>query len=174
MDERAIFVDAMRRGMGETTYPEVRASFEARVASGEFRAVTSEKHGTSRQFTTADTIRAEREIIKTMQDGQGCAPQLMPVQRAIPLTEARPQLNRAQRSAIEQALTSRDRIQGLQGVAGGGKTTTLASIRQGAEQSNYVVEGFAPTSCAARQLRDAGITADTLQAFLTRSRNVDP
>jgi len=174
MDERAIFVDAMRRGMGETTYPEVRASFEARVASGEFRAVTSEKHGTSRQFTTADTIRAEREIIKTMQDGQGCAPQLMPVQRAIPLTEARPQLNRAQRSAIEQALTSRDRIQGLQGVAGGGKTTTLASIRQGAEQSNYVVEGFAPTSRAARQLRDAGITADTLQAFLTRSRNVDP
>jgi hypothetical protein len=35
MDERALFVDAMRRGMGETTYPEVRASFEARVASGE-------------------------------------------------------------------------------------------------------------------------------------------
>ena len=31
MDERAIFVDAMRRGMGETTYPEVRASFEART-----------------------------------------------------------------------------------------------------------------------------------------------
>jgi conjugative relaxase-like TrwC/TraI family protein len=174
MDERAIFVDAMRRSMGETTYPEVRVSFEARVASGEFRAVTNEKHGTSRQFTTADTIRAEREIIKMMQDGQGSAPQLMPVQRAIPLTEARPQLNRAQRSAIEQVLTSRDRILGLQGVAGGGKTTTLASIRQGAEQSNCVVEGFAPTSRAARQLRDAGITADTLQGFLARSRNVDP
>jgi hypothetical protein len=30
-DERALFVDAMRRGMGETTYPEVRANFEARV-----------------------------------------------------------------------------------------------------------------------------------------------
>jgi ATP-dependent exoDNAse (exonuclease V) alpha subunit len=62
----------------------------------------------------------------------------------------------------------------LQGVAGGGKTTTLASIRQGAEQSGYVVEGFAPTSRAARQLRDAGIAADTLQGFLARSRSADP
>ena len=56
MDERAIFVDAMRRGMGETTYPEVRASFEARVASGEFRVVAGEKQRTGRRFTTAETI----------------------------------------------------------------------------------------------------------------------
>ena len=54
------FVDAMRRGMGETTYPEVRASFEARIASGEFRIVAGEKHDTGRQFTTAETIRAEQ------------------------------------------------------------------------------------------------------------------
>ncbi len=53
MDERAIFVDALRRGMGETTYPEVRANFEARVASGEFQTVVGEKHETGRQFTTA-------------------------------------------------------------------------------------------------------------------------
>jgi conjugative relaxase-like TrwC/TraI family protein len=174
MDERAIFVDAMRRGMGETTYPEVRASFEARVASGEFRIVATEKHGSGRQFTTADTIRAEREIVKVVQDGQGRAPQLMSVEQAIPLTELRQQLNPAQCGAIEQVLTSRDRIQGLQGVAGAGKTTTLVSIRQGAEQSAYVVEGFAPTSRAARQLRDAGIAADTLQGFLARGRDTDP
>jgi conjugative relaxase-like TrwC/TraI family protein len=174
MDERAIFVDAMRRGMGETTYPEVRASFEARIASGEFRVVAGERHGTGRQLSTAETIWAEREIVKLMQDGQGSAPQLMSVEQAIPLTESRTQLNPAQRAAIEQVLTSHDRIQGLQGVAGGGKTTTLASIRQGAEQSGYAVEGFAPTGRAARQLRDAGIAADTLQGFLARSRNTDP
>ncbi|MGA7521965.1 MAG: MobF family relaxase [Acidobacteriaceae bacterium] len=174
MDERDIFVDAMRRGMGETTYPEVRASFEARVASGEFRLVAGEKHGAGRQFTTAETIRSEQEIVKTMHDGQGRAPQLMSVEQAIPVTEARPQLNSAQRAAIEQVLTSRDRMQGLQGMAGAGKTTTLASIRQGAEQSGYVVEGFAPTSRAARQLRDAGIAAETLQGFLARSQDTGP
>jgi ATP-dependent exoDNAse (exonuclease V) alpha subunit len=92
----------------------------------------------------------------------------MSIQQAIPLSEANPQLNRAQRNAIEKVLTSNDRIQGLQGVAGAGKTTTLASIRRGAEQNGYTVEGFAPTSRAARQLRDAGIEADTLQGFLAR------
>ncbi|HZP06472.1 MAG TPA: MobF family relaxase [Terracidiphilus sp.] len=174
IDERAIFVDAMRRGMGETTYPEVRASFEERVASGEFCLVAGNKHGSARQFTTTQTIKAENEIVRRVLDGQGRAPQLMPVEQAIPLTEARPQLNPAQRKAIEQVLTSRDRIQGLQGVAGAGKTTTLVSIRQCAEHDGYVVEGFAPTSRAARQLCDAGIAADTLQGFLARSRNADP
>ena len=174
MDERTIFVDAMRRGMGEITYPEVRASFEARVGSGEFRLVSSGKHSSGRQFTTTQTIKAEKEIIRRMHDGRGRAPQLMPIEQAIPLTEAHPQLNQAQRNAIEEILTSRDQVQGLHGSAGSGKTSTLQSIREGAEQNGYVIEGFAPTSRAARQLRDAGIDADTLQSFLARGRIPDP
>lgn len=175
IDERAILADAMRRGMGETTYPEVRASFEARIASGEFCSVAGEKHSTGRQFTTAETIRAEKEIVRTVLEGQGRAPQLLSVEQAILLTEARPRLNRAQRDAIEEILTSRDQVQGLQGSAGVGKTASLSGVREGAEQNGYVVEGFAPTSRAARQLRDAGICADTLQGFLARSRDTgDP
>jgi conjugative relaxase-like TrwC/TraI family protein len=166
IDERSLFVDAMRRGMGETTYPEVRANFELRVASGEFRLVAGEKHNTARRFTTAETIKAEREIVQKVLDARSRSPQLMSVEQAIPLTEARPHLNSAQRRVIEDVLTSRDRVQGLQGRAGSGKTSALESIRQGAEQSGYAVEGFAPTSRAARQLRDAGIAADTLQGFL--------
>jgi conjugative relaxase-like TrwC/TraI family protein len=173
-DERALFVNALRRGMGETTYPEVRANFEARIASGEFHLVAGEKHGTGRLFTTAGTIKAELEVLKTMQEGQNRTPQIMSIQQAIPLTEARPGLNQAQRGAIEQVLTSRDRIQGLHGAAGAGKTTTLAIIRQAVEQNGYLVEGFAPTGRAARQLRDAGIAADTLQGFLARSRHTEP
>ena len=92
LDERAIFVDAMRRGMGEMTYPEVRANFEARIASGEFRDVDGSKHYAGRHFTTADTIQAEKEIIRCVRDGQGRAPQLMSIQDAIPLTEAHEQL----------------------------------------------------------------------------------
>ena len=34
-DERDLFRDALRRGMGDTTYGQVRANFETRVASGE-------------------------------------------------------------------------------------------------------------------------------------------
>jgi conjugative relaxase-like TrwC/TraI family protein len=173
LDERAIFVDAMRRGMGEMTYLEVRANFETRVASGEFREVIGSKHSTGRHFTTARTIQAEKEIIRSVREGQARAPQLMSIQDAVPLTETHERLNDTQRKAIEQILTSRDQVQGLQGSAGSGKTSTLAAIRQGAEQNGYAVEGFAPTSRAAHQLREAGITADTLQGFLARARNTN-
>ncbi len=58
-----------------------------------------------------------------------------------------------------------------EGRAGSGKTTVLASIREGAEKSGYIVEGFAPTSRASAQLRAVGIDATTLQSFLARGDN---
>ncbi len=169
VDERALFVDALRRGMGETTYPEVRASFEARIASGEFQQVPHDGHRTGRSFTTAATIKAENEIVQKVQDGRNRAPQIMPIESAVPLTESRPYFNPAQKRVVEEVLTSRDRVQGLQGRAGSGKTSVLSLIREGAEKNGYAVEGFAPTSRAAKHLREAGIQANTLQHFLSGS-----
>ena len=40
-----------------------------------------------------------------------------------------------------------------------------------AEKNGYIVEGFAPTSKAAGQLREAGIDATTLQSLLARGEN---
>jgi ATP-dependent exoDNAse (exonuclease V) alpha subunit len=65
-------------------------------------------------------------------------------------------------------------VQGLEGRAGVGKTTLLKSVREAAEKRGLVVEGFAPTSRAANQLRDAGISADTLQGFLVRPSQQNP
>lgn len=166
IDERAIYVDALRRGMGEMTYPEVRASFEARVASGEFKEVLANAHEAGRRFTTAATIKAENEIVQKVRDGQNRAPQIMGIESAVPLVDSRPHFNAAQKRVVEEVLTSYDRVQGLQGRAGSGKTSVLSLIREGAEKNGYAVEGFAPTSRAAKQLRDAGIKADTLQRFL--------
>jgi len=174
IDERALFRDALRRGMGETTYRQVRASVEARLTSGEFQLVSGQKHDTARQFTTAETIRAEKKIVRQMRQGQGRTEQIMPIQQAVAHTAQYPHLNTAQRTAAEEILTSRDVVQGLQGSAGVGKTTALKTVREAAEQRGYIVEGFAPTSRAAHQLRDAGISADTLQGFLARSKQPTP
>ena len=92
----------------------------------------------------------------------------MPKEKAATHAATRDFLNPAQRRAIEEVLTSHDRVHGLQGLAGTGKTTTLEAIREGAERNGFAVEGFAPTSRAAAQLRDAGISAETLQSFLAR------
>ena len=53
------------------------------------------------------------------------------------------------------------------------RRTTLTVIRSAAESQGYQVEGFAPTSRAARQLNEAGIEAGTLQGFLSRTANPD-
>lgn len=167
-DEREIFRDALRRGMGQTTYAEVRASFERRLASGEFQTIPAQKHDTGRQFTTAETIRAEKQILRQMQRGQGRVEPIMSIQQAVAHADNYERLNDAQRRVAVAILTSRDTVQGLHGSAGVGKSSALRSVREAAEQRGFVVEGFAPTSRATHQLRDVGVSANTLQGFLAR------
>jgi conjugative relaxase-like TrwC/TraI family protein len=167
-DERDIMRDALRRGMGDLTYGQVRDNFAQRQATGEFQLAPGQKHDTGRQFTTRDAIAEELATIKHMQQGQHTVEPTMRQEDAAAHARTREFLNPAQQRAIEEVLTSQDRIHGLQGLAGSGKTTTLEAIREGAERNGYAVEGFAPTSRAAGQLRDAGIQADTLQGFLAR------
>lgn len=170
-EERLIFRDALRRGMGETTYAEVRADFEARHERGEFRSVEGAKYASGRNFTTPETIAAERANVAHVLAGRNAVQPIMSAELAQEQARSRDFLNDSQRRVIEEVLNSPDRIHGLQGRAGSGKTTALASIREGAERSGYAVEGFAPTSRASAQLREAGIDATTLQSFLARGEN---
>jgi conjugative relaxase-like TrwC/TraI family protein len=167
-DERDIMRDALRRGMGDLTYEQVRTNFDQRHGSGEFQIVNGQKYETGRQFTTRETIAAELATVGHMQRGQNTVEPILPKEQAAVHANTRELLNPAQRKAIEEVLSTHDRIHGLQGLAGSGKTSTLSSIREGAEQNGYAVEGFAPTSRATAQLREAGISADTLQGFLAR------
>lgn len=168
VDERRLFRDALRRGMGEVMYPDVRRAIEARLTQGEFLAVHQYPHASARQITTDRMIAMEKEVIARMRAGQGQVEPMMSHFAASQMAERHPRLNRSQERAVEQVLTSLDRVQAIQGLAGVGKTTALSTIREGAESVGYAVEGFAPTSRATQQLRDAGISATTLQGFLAR------
>ena len=167
-DERLIFRDALRRGMGETTYAEVRADFEMRRERGDFRSVEAAKHASGRSFTTPETIAAERANVAHVIAGRNSVAPILSAERAQEQAMSRDFFNAAQRRVVEEVLNSTDRIHGLQGLAGSGKTSSLAAIREGAEKGGYAVEGFAPTSRAAAELRSAGIDATTLQSFLAR------
>jgi len=170
-DERKILRDAMRRGMGETTYKEIRSEFETRRTAGDFQMVDSPKYASGGRFTTPETIAAERANVDFMLRGRNAIEPILSAEQAQEQARARDFLNESQQRVIEETLNSTDRIHGLQGRAGTGKTTVLQSIREGAEKSGYMVEGFAPTSRAAAQLREAGIDAGTLQSFLARGEN---
>jgi conjugative relaxase-like TrwC/TraI family protein len=173
VDERALIRDGLRRGMGEITHSQVRANLDARLASGEFQIVERNQSIPGRQFTTAKTIAAEHEILRSMREGQNHVEPVLSRPQAITVADQHSHLNRAQKSVVEDVLSSPDRIQGIQGFAGAGKTTTLTVIRGAAESQGYQVEGFAPTSRAARQLNEAGIEAGTVQGFLARTADPD-
>jgi conjugative relaxase-like TrwC/TraI family protein len=170
-DERLILRDALRRGMGETTYRDIRTEFDQRREAGDFSFVRGTKHSSGHSFTTPDTIAAERANIRYVLDGRNAVEPIMSAESAREHASTKTFLNDTQRRVIEQVLNSADRIHGLQGLAGSGKTSSLQSIREGAESAGYKVEGFAPTSKAASQLREAGIEATTLQSFLARGQN---
>jgi conjugative relaxase-like TrwC/TraI family protein len=174
LDRRDLLEAALNRGMGETTYAHVRQEFEQRAARGEFRTV--DHAGAGQQYTTAAMLRMEREIITRMQEGnqRGMSdPMLVPPQIRIATEDRHPKLNASQRQAVDQVFLSREKMVGLDGIAGAGKTTTLAVIREGAEAQGYKVEGFAPTSRAAQKLADADMETSTLQKHLARGEKPD-
>jgi len=168
VDERRLFRDALRRGMGEVPYADVRHAIASRLARGEFVAVEHSPLTSARQITTDRMMAMEKEIVQAMRAGQSQTEPILSHFAASKVAESHPGFNRGQQAAVEQVLTSTDRIQAIQGYAGVGKTQALNAIREGAQSAGYAVEGFAPTSRAAEQLREAGISAATLQGFLGR------
>src|SRR4029079_4609482 len=71
-----------------------------------------------------------------------------------------------QYKAVGSILVSRDRVVALEGLAGTGKTTALAILREAAERQGFAVRGLAPTGRAADKLAESGIKTTTLQGFL--------
>jgi conjugative relaxase-like TrwC/TraI family protein len=169
VEERELLRDALRRSMGETALCEVKSEFDKRVNAGEFIEVEKKVGAPGRVFTTQEMIDYERDTIQVMREGQNRHSATVSASTQRTIEKDFPQLSETQRRAVEQILASRDQIIALEGVAGSGKTTSLAAIREAAERAGYKVEGFAPTSRAAQKLAEAGIESSTLQRHLTRS-----
>ena len=117
----------------------------------------------------------EKENIQTMLDGKEICPAMIEAERVKEIVTAiaerqQRSLNSNQQSAIEEILSSRDQIIGLQGGAGTGKTTALSVLREAAEKEGYQVRGFAPSARAAQQLAESGIQTETIQMFLRRRK----
>ena len=175
-DERTILQAAIDRSMGQATYDQVRLEFEQRVLRGEFREVERAEGRAAPQYTTAEMIRMEKEIVGQMQKGNERGfgdPMLVAPSLRIATGDRHAELSPAQRSAVDDIFVSREKIIGLDGIAGAGKTTTLAVVREGAEAQGYTVEGFAPTSRAAHKLAEAGIETSTLQRHLAKGEQPD-
>jgi hypothetical protein len=97
--------------------------------------------------------------------GQGRARPIASIEAATAAQEHGLATDQAQAATF--ILTAKDRVVGVQGYAGTGKTHMLRAVREVAERNGFVVRGFAPSATAARVLQqDAGITSDTLSKHL--------
>ena len=159
-------VRALALGHAPGRYPlqEIDSAVAQLRRDGEL--VVAERPGTERAYATQRGIRAERRVLRQMREGRGEGRALASRDAveehlaAVPLTDG-------QRRAAAAIATSPDRVIGVQGHAGSGKTTMLraaASI-----PGMPPVRGLAPSAAAVREMqRGAGIESGTLQRFLTR------
>jgi conjugative relaxase-like TrwC/TraI family protein len=165
-DERVLVRDALRRSMGEVPVEAIHREFERRVDTAEFVSVTPPPGVPSRTFTTREMMALERETIELMRAGQLTEPALVGGGTRHEIERAHRHLSDPHRAAVDQILTSHDRVIALDGVAGAGKTNALTAIRDAATREGYRVEGLAPTSRAAYQLTEGGIPSQTLRRHL--------
>jgi conjugative relaxase-like TrwC/TraI family protein len=170
-DERELMRDALKHSMGEASFAETRERFDKRVQSGDLIEV--ENKSPARAFTTEQMIGYERDNVAEMRRGQNLDNPLISTETWRHIEEKHPHLSSSQRAAVEQILTTHDKITGLEGVAGAGKTTSLAAVREAAEHEGYKVFGLAPTSRAAQKLAESGIESGTLQRHLARGEQPD-
>ncbi len=171
VEERAILRDALQRTLGDARIEHVRQEVDGRVQRGDFIQIEQAPGMPGRSVTTPAMIELERETIDRMRVGQGQQPELVTERTRDAIAREYTHLNESQRTAVQEILTSRDRVTALEGAAGTGKTTALVAVRDAAEREGCKVEGFAPTSRAAHKLAEAGIESSTLQRHLARGEN---
>lgn len=169
-DHHQVVTAALRYSRGRVTVSAIQSEIAARVAAGHFVAVHHVRSAAPLyRYTTPELIRDERAVIEAVRSTETVAPIARYVHEAL---HARyPHLNEWQLRVVRESLSSENRMTGIQGSAGTGKTSSLKVIRELSEESGWKVYGLAPTSGAARSLRQAGVSqSETLQRFLIRPR----
>lgn len=169
VDRRDLMKESLKRACGNAPFEKVKEAFSERSRRGDFVQVERQHRSSpSETYTTPAMVAAERRNIEFMRQGKDRFDGL--VKDRIRQNAYRTHhLSASQQKAVNEILSNRDSVFGLQGVAGSGKTTTLREVRTAAERDGYKVQGFAPTSRATAQLQEAGINSTTLQRHLTQS-----
>jgi conjugative relaxase-like TrwC/TraI family protein len=169
VDKRKVVVDALRRNMTLTTHGAIAQELSQRIHNGEFIAI--QRFDKFEELTTSQMLALERSNIHQMLSGRNTQEPMMVRKEASKVIkeifeEKGKRSSFDQYKAVGQILVTRDRVFALEGLAGTGKTTALAILREAAERQGFGVRGLAPTGRAADKLAESGIKTSTLQGFL--------
>lgn len=159
---------ALERGVGRTDLAAIRSAIEQAVQRGELiRQTAPTPAGQIERFTTPAAQQRERDILTLEAAGRGQVAPLM-TRETVQAALAGKTLNEDQRGVVQQVLTGTDRVAGVQGRAGTGKTTTLRAVHDLASAEGLKLVGVAPSRGAAGELAATGIASQTIAALHTR------
>ena len=165
-----LFAAALSFAPGTVTMAEAEREVAALEEAGALHAV--DIPGAEDSLATARTVAEERETVASMRSGQGRGAIAMRSWAVLGHLNKGP-LTAGQKEAVKLILSSDDRVVGVQGYAGSGKTTMLDRARVLAAKKGYRMMGLAPSASAVQTLgAEAGIRSETLQRFLARNAGV--
>ena len=159
--------EALKAGMGGTTLNQIDLAL-----TGETAGLIDVGGG---KLTTKGALYREQEILARATAGKGQAASLMAGEDAKSFIKDREasqgfQFSQGQREAIHLSLTSTDRVVGIVGAAGAGKTTSMAGFVEAAKERGYEVIGIAPSAAASHELKLAGADDTRTLASLLASK----
>jgi conjugative relaxase-like TrwC/TraI family protein len=119
----------------------------------------------SSTYTTKQSLSLEKDVIKLMQDGNGKT-KAIASNNVLNNILDKSNLTIGQKDSVQLIATSKDRVVGVQGTAGTGKTTMLKTVKDIVAEKNIELIGLAPTKAAANVFSDAvGVKSRTLKSF---------
>lgn len=161
-EKKDFLAAAMSVAYGRATLSDVETAFKKALAWGD---LVQKSDG---RITDHASIEREQRMLEVELLGRGAVPAISSGNLSID-----PMLNERQRAAVEAALTTRNRVTGIQGLAGVGKTTLLNEFRLQAEACGYALAGVAPSHGAVQALAEAGIEGKTLQSWEVSGSKLD-
>ena len=165
-----LFAAALAHAPGTIAIAEAEREVAALEKAGTLHGVNIP--GAEDSLATDRTVGEERETIALMRGGQGRGQAPMRSWQVQGHLNKGP-LTAGQKAAVTLILSAKDRVVGVQGYAGTGKTTMLDRARTLAEKKGYRMMGLAPSASAVQTLAsEAGIESETLQRFLARNAGV--
>ncbi len=178
--ETDLYKEAARLSQGKAGLEDLDKAVQEARKAGELRDRGDGK------LTTREMQDLEKGLGDGLERGRGAHAQIMDrkeFEKAVRDFEAQKskeagkefRLSAEQKESARMILVGSDRFQGVQGLAGTGKTTMLEFVRKAAESKGWEVRGFSTGAAQAQKLEaESGIRSQTTKSFLMERKGDDP
>ena len=164
-------VDLLSRALSSgVPFADVSAEIQRQTESGDLMHLPVVSGAGTDVLVPRVAYEMEKTIIRTLAEGKDA---VAPLMDEVP-PDVLKGLTQGQTAATKMILESTDRFLGVQGYAGVGKTTQYRAVMRAIgtlpEDKRPFVIGLGPTHRAVKEMRGAGVPAQTLASFLSEHR----